>query len=294
MARWGPGRLARATFLVVGLAFIAVTFVRTAPDARHGLLPGLPAMAASLGAVVVGQVLVSTAWVVLFPEGHDRHRLRRGFFASQLGKYVPGAVWQATGQIGFARSEQVSLAQASSRFLALTALLAASGGAVAALHAVTCAGCAGWQRAVALAGLVPAAVVHPRAMGRVTDRLYGGGRAPGARLLPAPSRLWSSLGWATLFIISNGIAYAVLLGSLDAGRSLPATVPVFAAAWTAGFLALPFPAGVGVREAVLVALIPPGSGTGAILAASLVHRLASLVGEVILIGASAVRRTPPP
>jgi uncharacterized membrane protein YbhN (UPF0104 family) len=50
--------------------------------------------------------------------------------------------------------------------------------------------------------------------------------------------------------------------------------------WAVGFLAVPIPAGVGVREAVLIGLLP-GVGTAQLLAASLALRLLTIGTELV-------------
>jgi glycosyltransferase 2 family protein len=56
----------------------------------------------------------------------------------------------------------------------------------------------------------------------------------------------------------------------------------FAAGWVIGFVVVPIPAGVGIREAVLVALLP-GVGTAPLLAASLALRLLSIGTKLLSI-----------
>ena len=54
----------------------------------------------------------------------------------------------------------------------------------------------------------------------------------------------------------------------------------FAMAWAVGFALIPFPAGLGVREAALVVLV--GGSAGVAVAASLVLRLLAIVGDILL------------
>jgi hypothetical protein len=57
-------------------------------------------------------------------------------------------------------------------------------------------------------------------------------------------------------------------------------VGAFALAWIAGFLAIPFPGGLGVREAVVVLLIAGSAVAGVVLAAALLQRATQVVAEV--------------
>jgi uncharacterized membrane protein YbhN (UPF0104 family) len=74
----------------------------------------------------------------------------------------------------------------------------------------------------------------------------------------------------------------VLATSVHAVSSAAASVPGFALAWTAGFLALPFPAGVGIREVVLIAVLGRAGGTAPLIGASVAHRLLSIVAELAM------------
>ena len=56
-------------------------------------------------------------------------------------------------------------------------------------------------------------------------------------------------------------------------------VSAFALSWVVGFLVFPLPSGIGVREAVLLALVP-GASSAAILGASLAQRFLVLASEV--------------
>jgi uncharacterized membrane protein YbhN (UPF0104 family) len=62
----------------------------------------------------------------------------------------------------------------------------------------------------------------------------------------------------------------------------------FAAAWTVGFVALPFPSGIGVREAALVGLL--GLPSEFVVAASVAHRLVTIVGEIAVSVTAMVRQ----
>ena len=61
-----------------------------------------------------------------------------------------------------------------------------------------------------------------------------------------------------------------------------------AAAWTAGYLVVPLPGGLGVREAVIVAALPEVSA-GPLLAVSVAHRLLGLTAEAVLAGTAHLR-----
>jgi uncharacterized membrane protein YbhN (UPF0104 family) len=71
------------------------------------------------------------------------------------------------------------------------------------------------------------------------------------------------------------------------GDQLVAGIGRFSAAWLAGFLFIIAPAGLGAREAVLVALWPDAD-PAAVVAASLIHRISTLAGEGLIFVAGLV------
>jgi uncharacterized membrane protein YbhN (UPF0104 family) len=81
-----------------------------------------------------------------------------------------------------------------------------------------------------------------------------------------------------------GTAYALLL--VRAGQASTVMVAsAFVVAFTAGFLALPVPSGLGVREAILVGLLRPVAPTADVLAAAIAIRIVQLVVEIVLFAA---------
>lgn len=97
------------------------------------------------------------------------------------------------------------------------------------------------------------------------------------------------LGCASLAAPGIGLVVAMP----DAGQWL-VTALALPAAWAAGLLVLPVPAGIGVRESVIVFLLAPSVGVEAALAYALVgrivHTLSDAVALVVVRGIPAVRR----
>ena len=83
--------------------------------------------------------------------------------------------------------------------------------------------------------------------------------------------------WTLGTLLASGAGFALMLASIDAASPQAAAVVVYSLAWVAGFLAVIVPAGLGVREAVLMALLPASAGT--IVAVSICHRLLTMAVE---------------
>lgn len=87
---------------------------------------------------------------------------------------------------------------------------------------------------------------------------------------------WLWLGWSTLWLVRN-------LGSVDV--SLGYITGAYAISWVIGFLAVFVPSGLGVREAVMIALLSPVLGPTAITL-SIATRLIFTAGEALNFGFS--------
>jgi uncharacterized membrane protein YbhN (UPF0104 family) len=71
-------------------------------------------------------------------------------------------------------------------------------------------------------------------------------------------------------------------------HDLPAYVGAFAIAWIVGFVAIYAPGGIGVREAVLVALLRGRLGSADALVLAVTSRLVLAVVDVVAAAAGAV------
>lgn len=289
-------RLLETAVLVLGLAGLAVAVTRTVDEARDQVLPSLGALGIA-GALALAAILASgRAWVTLF---HDvlenrgsRLRFEATYYLSQLTKYVPaGGVVQAGSQVSLAAATGAPLGRLALAFPVSVVGTVAAGATLSAGMALAVE-LPGWLRALALVGLATPGLLQRRLMARVLRlaRRF-------VRRVPAPDRLPSQrsilvyYGWALAAIGATAAAYAVLLRSLT-GEASPAIVfCAFALSWTLGFIVVPLPAGIGVREAILLAAIP-GVDPAPILAASLAHRLLGIGAELAAVFGSklAVRR----
>lgn len=169
------------------------------------------------------------------------------FFKSQLGKYIPGSVWQYAGRVGLARNRGVTVQRA---FVSIAAEIAYS-----ALAAATAASLLlGYGVAagvfLGLAGLVAGTLLL---RGRLTGLLARDVGSTRAALGAAPAAIvlylvvWGLYG--TAFWTTGRALFAIPVSDL------PYYTGVFALGWLAGLVAVFAPGGIGVREAVFVGLL---------------------------------------
>lgn len=178
------------------------------------------------------------------------------WFKSQLGKYLPGSVWQYAGRVTLGRRRgipvQISLASIAVEVLASLAAAAI----VSALALPIAFTFAAWAAGVLLCGvayafrggiMATAERLAAPALARVDRRTV----AASLRAVPVAAGLYL-VTWALY-----GASFWLIAHSLF---GVPASdflhdVGVFAVAWVAGYVVVFAPGGIGVREAVLVALL---------------------------------------
>jgi uncharacterized membrane protein YbhN (UPF0104 family) len=231
----------------------------------------------------------------LFGANPTRREAASWYFGGELGKYLPGGIWSVLGRGELAQRGGVGRSTAYATtlisYFAMCVAAAVSCGLLAPFVAAESGGLGwGWL----LLALIPAGVigVHPV----ITRPIF----ALGARLTKGRLELRPQSWRAMLLLIGSAVPAWLLLGAASAAiaqglgyHQHPAQVAFAAiAAWIIGFLAVPVPAGAGLRELVFVAI---GGLAGA--PATAVAALARLLLIVVdagggLIGLWNARRSP--
>jgi glycosyltransferase 2 family protein len=252
---------------------------------------GVAPVAGGLLAVLVGLAASMLAWRALLADLGSALPVAvaaRIFFVGQLGKYIPGSLWPVLAQMEMGKEAGVPR-QCSATAITLPMLIYLGTGLLlggAALpFASTEAARYRWVVALAPALLL---VLHPRLLNPVVRRLTALARRPAPERELSGRGVLAAFGWSVVSWAAFGVQVQLLVLALGAplGRSFPLAVGGFALAWSAGFLVVVAPAGIGAREAVLVALLAPVLDRAEATAASLVARLLMTAGDVVLAGAA--------
>ena len=259
-------------------------------NARKGCRSRGPwALVAAGVAIIAGLICLARAWIGLFSTTRITRALAAAFYTSQIGRYIPGAIWQVLAQVGLATEAGVSLPQASTAFVVFALIEVVAGGTIGAALAVLGHDLSTTTRLFALLMLVPLLFLQRRwivwamgLVGRITRKTFP------ETLVPTQGAILRSYGWTLSTLLLNGVAFAVLLASVQPGTSFAHSVAAFGFAWTIGFLADPFPSGIGIREAVLMFTIGGPVPKSIIIAASVSHRLVSMICELLMIVASRI------
>jgi hypothetical protein len=247
------------------------------------LEPGLFAVATVLLALSYG--LVAFLWGLALRRAAGT-RLSVGariWFLSNLARYVPGNVWSYVGAVELARREGVAR-RTTLAVMALTQVLSVGVALLAGLP-VLLAERASLGRPALLGAVVVAVAAGLAVLFRRQLLALARRRFPGldpADLTPSPATVAILVvGYACYWAVT-GLAFAALVAAMYplAAADVPLVVAAYAAAYAAGFLALLTPAGLGVREGVLVVALAPVLPAGPALVVALVSRLWMMLVEL--------------
>lgn len=211
----------------------------------------------------------------------------RVFFTANLGRYLPGKLWQIAGLAYLARGEGVPAATATGAAVLGQAFSLAGATLVGAGVLLGIGGAAlpgqNWTALVVLALLVAATspgilkAVLPFWF-RLARQETPGGLAPGATFGIRWMGLYA-LGW-----MGQGLAFWILAQGLGFQITILQGIPAYAAAYVGGYIVLVAPAGVGIREGLLVAFLAPILGPGAGVLAVVARVWTTLVELIPAIG----------
>jgi uncharacterized membrane protein YbhN (UPF0104 family) len=285
--------LLRWLFGCVGIGFLAVAFNQTWQRSQGLPIPSAWAFGAAGLLIIGGLMCLARAWTRLFSEAEISRALSAAFYTSQLGRYIPGVIWQVLAQVGLATQAGASLPQASTAFGVFALVELAAGGVIGATLGVSGGDLAGVARLSAGLMLVPLLLLQRRWIvwaihlaARLTRRSFADD------LVPGQSAIVRSFFWTVATLVLNCVAFAILLHSMQVGAPIVRTASAFGFAWTVGFVAIPFPSGIGIREAVLMLTVASQVPKSSIIAASVGHRLVGMVSELVMIVVSRVGLKP--
>lgn len=272
----------------MGIAFTVGALWHTWDRSRDTLLPDPATLLIAAGLVIAGLVAAGRSWVALFVAA-PTWRMFSDFFLAQLAKYIPGGgVWQMTGQVWMTTASGYTATRASGN-LVIHALIQLLAGTALGGLLVLDSKLPTWIRAGAAVGLLSPILLHRSWMSVVLRRLGALLKLDFDELTPpAQGAIVRSWMWAVAGLFAIGLAYSVIVHALDASVNLLYSTFAFSLAWAIGFALVPFPAGLGVREAALIVL---GTGSASVaLAASIAVRLLAITAELTLALVTRARR----
>jgi glycosyltransferase 2 family protein len=267
---------------------------------------GVRAALASIGALTVAGAMVSVliamfaamqVWRVLLAALGSPLPIRIGariMFVGQLGKYLPGSVWPVLAQMELGNAHRVPRRNSASASV-LTMLVTILSGLLTALVTLPfVAGLTSYRWAF-LAAPALLACLYPKVLNFVLGRLFRLIRRPPLEQPLTARAIATSLAWSFVAWVCYGLQIWLLATRLGAPRGSAVLLALggFAFAWCVGFLAVFAPAGAGVREVLLVAVLGPVIGVGAGTAVALISRALTTIGDLLAAAIAVVyfRRT---
>jgi len=280
-----------AAKVLASIAFVSVAFwfiyssLRLDLDRIFELLASISYEDLVFSLVLNSLSLMLTAylWILLVSELTGRRknvRLAYLFFATQLGKYIPGSIWNYVAQasllkgLGIAIRDSIAI---SAKLIYLLLISAFASGLLFSFHLFE--GVGKWL--LPLFGAVVLVGFHPTLLAKFLKwrtkfepsqqkQLLG----PIA-LVSLSVTIWLLQAFSIYVLIPklqpNGLDLDLLLGLLSA----------ICLSFVAGLL-VPFaPAGLGVREAVLIFLLVPSLGVAQAGATAILLRLVQVVGDLL-------------
>ena len=299
-----PRARRRSRWVTVAVLAVVAGFFAAALTARWRdvislkwqLQPGVFVVACAL--LALSYALVACLWGFALGRaaGTPLPAGARIWFLSNLARYVPGNVWSYVGAVELARREGVAR-RTTLAVMALTQVLSVAVALLVGLPVLLA------ERArlgrPALLGMLTvalvsaAAVVFRRRLLELARRRFPE-LEPGDLTPSASTVALLVVGYAAYWLLT-GLAFAVFVRSLYPlpAAEVPLAAAAYAAAYAAGFLSLLTPAGLGVREGVLVVALAPVLPAGPALVVALLSRLWMMLAELAGAGVAhlAARRT---
>lgn len=283
--------------MIAGGIFALALFARTLVEARSELQTTLAnsrvlqSFALSTFALVATYLVTVAVWRRVIRQFGSNMRYTEAiqlWSFSNLGRYLPGKVWQVVGIAVLGKPLGISPATAGAIAVVNLGFMVGTGGVLGAYFLPESIPHLAMVRGLSFAGfaglLLP--VAWPRLIPTLVRRLparWGGGIS-----IEAPSRrlLLSAVAAFTAIWILQGAAFFILLQSWQ-GLSLdhlPRLTGAYSLSYVIGLLAVFAPGGVGVRESVLAEILRPLSTSDFPVHLAVVgSRFSSLIAELLVL-----------
>ncbi len=230
------------------------------------------------------------SWDALLPDEVDIHQANESFYTSQLMKYSPvGGAAQAASQAALATGDEVSIAKATTAMVVSKLTVVIAGGVFGPILAVSNPELAGWFRILLLFTPLSLLLGHPYFLQRaveITAKVLR--KDPDHTILPSPAGVWRSIAWSTLSLATTGATFALLAVASGLGENPVQAAAGFVLAWVIGFLVIPIPAGLGIREAAIAFLVAGDPASK--LVAAVLFRVVVVTTEALMVGFIRLRR----
>ena len=224
------------------------------------------------------------SWSAVLPVEVDRRVASNSFYTSQLMKYSPvGGVAQAASQVVLATGDDVTGVKATTAMIVSKLTVVFAGSVFGPVLALSQPDLVLWQRAILM--LTPLALLGGtrrflESLVRVTAKVLR--KDLDHAILPDQAGVWRSVLWAIPGLGFSGAAFAILAVASGLGANPIQAAAGFVLAWVIGFLVIPIPAGLGIREAAIAFLV--AGDPASTLVAAVLFRLVVVATEGLAAG----------
>ncbi|MCL2393235.1 MAG: flippase-like domain-containing protein [Acidimicrobiaceae bacterium] len=279
-------RTVRVLFILATVALLALALVDQGSLLRHdvGKL-SVSTVILAFVLCVAGLVCSLMVWRCVLADLGSRLHIGSAWrinFVGQLGKYLPGSVWPVLAEMELGAQRKVPRGRSAVSVLLASAVQIFTGCVVAAV-VLPFSGRDTTGRYLWVLALVPVGLVmlSPPVLNRMMNLALRLVRRPPMTTGMSVRGLLVSAAWGVLYWLLNGVMVYALMGRFAGHGFRVALVSTgaYALSWVAGYLAIFAPAGAGVREAVMVALLSTQTRSGTALLVALVARALSVVAD---------------
>ena len=213
----------------------------------------------------------------------------RIFFIGNLSKYVPGSIWPVLVQAELGADRGIPRSRSAVSVLLSYTVMTCSGLVVAAIT-LPFAAAGSVAQYFWILFLIPVgiAVLSPPVLNRLLRLVLRVSHQPALGRGVSYRGLARTMAWALCAWAANGLMIYVLMRQLAGDRqgTLLVSVGAYSLSWVVGFLAVFAPAGLGVREAVMIAALHSQTTTAIAITVALVQRALSVVADAATGGAA--------
>lgn len=276
----------RFGFLALVLVLLGVTLVHEAGTLGHELQKlSAPVVLLAFVASLAGLFCSLMVWREMLADLGSRLSVPeawRIFFIGQLSKYIPGSIWPVLAQSELGADRGIPRSRSALSVMLCYAVMTCSGGVVAAIT-LPFATAGSVAQYFWILSLIPvgAVLLSPPVLNRMLRLVLRLSGQPALAQGVSYRGLARTMAWAMAGWLCNGVMIYLLLRQLAGDRqgTLLVSVGGYSLSWVAGFLAVFAPAGLGVREAVMIAALHTLAPAKIAITVTLFSRALSVVAD---------------
>jgi uncharacterized membrane protein YbhN (UPF0104 family) len=268
--------VAGTALLLLSLGYVGSRIAENWYSVRETRIKSVPWLLACIASYAACHLSNGLSWPLALRQLGTHISIRDGLrigLVAQIGKYLPGNIAHYVGRGALAIEHGVTVQSSGiSTIIELASAMSAMV-VVATVGLLIDPRPIAWLPEISVSTVLVAMAILA---GLIAGWVWLARKGTRPDLLIGPT-----LCIAASFVLAGLSVYALAAAVGVPTVPLAAAVASFALAWGAGFLVPGAPAGLGVREATLLALLSPMVGTGPAVAIAILHRIISAVVDAI-------------